>query len=107
MTSAQLLRNVILSVILLGVTITFLLIGRTPGTRIYAVSIVISLAFFFASLSMWKGSRLLGFLALAIVILSMVWKPMQPISSLLALLIAVLGVTSGELRFRSDDTLTL
>lgn len=103
MTHSRLLRNVILSVVLLGIALTYLLVGNQANERIYVVGLMLSLAFLFASISMWQGSRLIGYLTLAVIILSIVWQPMQPFSSALALILSVLGVTSGELRFRDVD----
>ncbi len=103
MTNSQFLRNVLMSILLLGITLSYLLVGNQANQRLYLVGIMLSMAFLIASINMWRGSRILGFLTISLVILSIVWQPMQPFSTAFALIMSILGITSGELRFRNFD----
>jgi hypothetical protein len=89
--STTLTRQVIVSALLAGIALVFILFGQPPGWQPFAVSGILAGACLITALSMWRGSRWLGLLALSVLLLSMFWERERPLTGSVGLVLAVLS----------------
>jgi peptidoglycan/LPS O-acetylase OafA/YrhL len=99
------IQQVVLSVLLTGVAIAYVLLGHEPGWQAYVISGVLAVGFLIASLAMWRGSNWLGLMALAALLLAMFWKEGRPLNAVVGLVLAILSgiMTFSRSRQKDDD----
>jgi len=104
MTNSTMLKNIRMSVALLGIAVAFIALGLKPPLRPFIAGAVLSAAFVLATIAMWRGASLIGLVAMVVVIVSVVYEPMRPISSIIGFILGTLGVWVGESRSRDNRT---
>lgn len=88
--NGSLIRRVIVSTLLMGAALAFILVQRAPGWEPFLVTGLVALGSLLLSISGIRGSEPLGFIALAMLVLTMLWDPMKPWAALLGLFLMVL-----------------
>ena len=105
-TPEQLVRRTIVSALLLGAALVFLLTGRSPGWQPFAlVSIVAFISLLFTYIS-GRGSDLLGFFALALLLLAMFWEPGRPWAALTGTVLVLLNAFNDARKQRIQSKST-
>ena len=106
-TSEQLVRRTIVPALLLGAALAFLLTGRTPGWQPFAlVSIVAFISLLFTYIS-GRGSDLLGFFALALLLLAMFWEPGRPWAALTGTVLVLLNAFNDARKRRTGPEISI
>ena len=97
-TNATLTKYVVVSALMIGVALAFVLFERPPGWQPFAVSGLLAGACLIATLSMWRGSGWLGLLALSVLLLSMFWERERPLSGSVGLVLTALSALKSYQR---------
>ncbi len=88
---------------MVGVAIVFILIGRDPGWRAYVISGSVAILFLAASLAMWKRSNWLGVLSLAVLYIAMLWDDARPASGILGAILAFFSAWMTYSQIQNPD----
>src|SRR5262245_25418678 len=90
----QVVRRTVVAALLLGAALAFLLTGRSPGWQPFALVTVVSLISLLFIYFSGRGSDLMGFFALAILLLAMFWEPGRPWAALTGTVLVLLNAFS-------------
>jgi uncharacterized membrane protein YkgB len=96
-------QQVVLAMMMVGVAIVFILIGRDPGWRAYIISGSVAILFLAASLAMWKRSNWLGVASLAVLYMAMLWDEARPASGIVGALLAFLSAWMTYSQIQNPD----
>ncbi len=88
--NGSLIRRVTVACLTIGAALAFILIQRDPGWQPFLVAGLIAFVSLMLSVSTLRGSEVLGYLALAVLVLSMLWNPDKPWAALVGLSLLVL-----------------
>jgi hypothetical protein len=83
-------QQVVLSTLLVGVAMTYFVIGRDPW-KAFVISGGVSIVFLAASLAMWKRSNWVGVLSLTVLFVAMFWDEARPASGIAGAILAMLS----------------
>jgi hypothetical protein len=91
---------------MVGVAVVFILIGRDPGWRAYVISGGVALLFLAASLAMWRRSNWVGVLALAVLYMAMLWDEARPASGIAGAILAFFSAWMAYSQARNPEKST-
>jgi hypothetical protein len=96
-------RQVVISALIAGIALAFVLFGQPPGWQPFAVSGLLAGACLITTLSLWRGSGWLGLLALSVLLLSMFWERERPLSGSVGLVLAALSALKSYQRGQTAE----
>ena len=96
-------QHVVLSMLLAGIAIAYILLGRQPGWQAYLVSGIIALFFLVSTLADWRRSSLVGSFALSVLLVAMFWKHDRPYNILVGIGLAVLSLIRARSHAKRDN----
>jgi membrane glycosyltransferase len=88
--NASLIRRVIVSTMIMGAALAFILIQRAPGWEPFLITGLAALLSLLLTISGIRGSEPLAFIALAMLVLTMLWDPAKPWGALVGFFLLVL-----------------
>lgn len=96
-------QHVVLSTLLAGIAIAYILLGRHPGWQAYVVSGVVAIFFLVSTLADWRRSSLIGSLALSVLLVAMFWKQDRPYNILVGIGLALLSLLRAQSHAKRDS----
>jgi hypothetical protein len=93
-------RQTVVATSLIGTGLIFVLLNRPPGPAAFVATVLIGVGYLLTTLARWRGSFVLGILALAVLLLAMFWEPERPWAGLIGLSFAALNILEG---LRAED----
>jgi hypothetical protein len=103
LSSALLVRRGVLSAIMIGLSLAFIVYGRTPGPLLYVASGVLALLFFLASFTKWKGTGWVGVLAYTLLVSGMLVGTNGILGLLTGLFLAALTALQASRMAEEED----
>ncbi len=102
---ATAVRRVVISTLLAGVALVFILTNRAPGWEPFIAGGVLAVASLLLSLAALQISDLISFFALCVVVLAMFWEPGRPWAALVGLVLMLLNALKNSRLERMDAEL--
>jgi hypothetical protein len=89
--NGSLIRRVLVSALVAGIALAFVLFQRDPGWQPFVAAGTLALASMFLAVSMIPGSDPVGYLALVVLLLGMFWEPGRPWSAVVGVVLVFLN----------------
>jgi hypothetical protein len=81
---------------MIGIAIVFILSGREPGWQPFAVSGLLALSFLITAFLFPDDSQWVGFLAMAVLLMTMFWQRDNPLAALIGVVLTILNALSAR-----------
>lgn len=88
-------QPVVLAIVIGGVALTYLLSGREPGWQPFLASLVLAGVYLLAALVPWRINQWLGVLAMAVLMLAILWDEEKPAAIAAGVIITILNVMAS------------
>ena len=88
----NLTRRTVLATVMVGIALTFILIEKEPGWQPFLAGGLLAIGFLLASLAVWASSEWLELLALAVLLLAMLWDREKPMGAVVGIALVTLNI---------------
>jgi hypothetical protein len=92
----RLAQRVVWATTMFGIAIVFILSGREPGWQPFAVSGLLALSFLITAFLFPDNSQWVGFLALAVLLMTMFWQRDNPMAAFIGVILTILNALSAR-----------
>jgi hypothetical protein len=89
--NGRLIRRALVSTLVAGVALAFVLFQRDPGWQPFVAAGLLALASMLLTVAMLPGSDPVGYLALVVLLLGMLWEPGRPWSAVVGVVLVFLN----------------
>jgi hypothetical protein len=102
--SVQLAQRVMLASVMSGIALAFIISKHEPGWQPFVVSGTLSLLFLLLAITRPQLSRWVGSLALAALLIGMLWDKDKPLTAIVGLVLAFLNAVGSNSNHSQDSS---
>lgn len=96
MLDTRLAQRVVLATVMIGISLSFILIGREPGWQPFAVSGLLAISFLLAAFTLPASSQWIGMLALTVLLMAMFWDRDKPLAAVIGVVLTFLNAFNAQ-----------